>query len=61
MLNILRTITCFSQCFLSRKFFEKKKNNNNKKKKNSTLHEILTVKKMSIVTMLTIGILSWLI
>ena len=58
MLNILRTITCFSQCFLSRKFFEKKKN---KKKKNSTLHEILTVKKMSIVTMLTIGILSWLI
>ena len=60
MLNILRAITCFSQCFLSRKFFEKKKKKK-KKKKNCTLHEILTVKKMSIVTILTIGSLSWLI
>ena len=59
MLNILRAITCFSQCFLSRKFFEKKKEL--KKKKNRTLHEILTVKKKSIVTILTIGSLSWLI
>ena len=45
--------------FLKQKIFRKKKEL--KKKKNRTLHEILTVKKMSIVTILTIGSLSWLI